>query len=187
VSEGDTVDRLIIINSGKAKGCRYTLEGKEQILHLYSEGDFFGEKYLLTDKEASFNIEALEKVHVCMILKDDFRQLVKSHTDIGFKIMEELSNKLERLENTIEQMSTRSVEVRVISALVEFANKFGEKVESGILVTLPLSREGIASYIGVTRETVSRSMNGLQDEGLIEMIGNKKVRIRDLEVIKKMI
>lgn len=50
---------------------------------------------------------------------------------------------------------------------------------------LPLSREGIASYIGVARETVSRKMSRLQDEGVIKVIGNKKVIILDKEALER--
>jgi CRP/FNR family transcriptional regulator len=184
MTEGETIDRLVIINSGKAKGCKYSIDGKEQILYLYSEGDFFGERNLLTNLKASYSIVALETVHVCMILKADIRQLIKKHPEIGLKIMEELTMKLERLENTIEQMGTRTVEIRVIGALLEFAEKFGMEKETGRMVALPLSREGIASYIGVTRETVSRSMNALDEEGLIQIIGNKKVFIENVEALK---
>ncbi len=74
---GDMVDGLTILNTGKAKGYRYNAEGKEQILHLYGEGDFFGEKSLLRAKAGNFSIEALEGVHVCAIQKDDFQGLVK--------------------------------------------------------------------------------------------------------------
>jgi len=65
----------------------------------------------------------------------------------------------------------------------EFARKYGKESQNGIIVELPLSREGIANYIGVARETVSRKMNMLQEEGIIEMVGNKKVIIRNIDAL----
>ena len=64
---------------------------------------------------------------------------------------------------------------------MEFSEKYGRYDPKGILVELPMSREGIANYIGLTRETVSRKMSLLQEEGIIEMVGNKKVIILDMK------
>ena len=77
-------------------------------------------------------------------------------------------------------MGTKSIETRINIILLEFAQRYGKKHFRGILVELPLSREGIANYIGISRETVSRKLSVLQDEGIIEMIGNKKVLILDI-------
>lgn len=177
VREGDPVDSLTIINTGTAKGYRYNMDGKEQILHLYGVGDFFGEKSLLRVKKGNFSIEALEGVHVCSIHKDDFQALVMKYPHIGLKVMEALAFRLERLEQSIEALGTGTAQDRVINALIEFEKKFSHSGKDGRVITLPVSREGVANYIGLTRESVSKTLNQLQDDGIIEMIGNKKIRI----------
>jgi len=179
VMEGDYLENLVIINQGQVKAFKDTQEGKEQILYIFSEGDFFGEKNLLLEQKSTYYIEALEKTKVCMINKKDFQSLLRELPGIGIKIITELSNRLEKLENTIQMMGTKSVEVRVNTVLLEFAKKYGKVHEKGIEIDLPLSREGIANYIGLTRETVSRKMSLLQEEGIIEMIGNKKILLLD--------
>ncbi len=60
-----------------------------------------------------------------------------------------------------------------------YTQKYGREHPRGIMIELPLSREGIANYIGVARETVSRKLSLLQDEGIIEMAGHKKMIILD--------
>jgi len=182
--DGAECDSLIIINTGKTKAFKDTADGKEQILYIFSEGDFFGEKNLLGKQTATYNVGALEETHVCMIRKNDFRQLLREHPDIGFKVMEELSGRMDRLESSIENMGTRSVEARVGAVLLEFSQKYGRPHQKGILFELPLSREGIANYIGVARETVSRKMSLLSDEKIIEMVGNKKIIILDMIALK---
>lgn len=101
--------------------------------------------------------------------------------------MEELSSRLDHLENVIESMGTKTVDSRISSVLLEFANKFGTSNSKGTLIELPLSREGIANYIGITRETVSRKMSILQDEGVLEIIGNKKLLILDRSALERAI
>jgi DNA-binding MarR family transcriptional regulator len=105
-----------------------------------------------------------------MINKKDFQTLLRELPEIGIKIIDELSNRIERLEDTIQNMGIKNVDVRVNAVLLEFANKYGKNIERGLEIDLPLSREGIANYIGLTRETVSRKLNLLQEEGIIETL-----------------
>lgn len=185
--EGEIRNDLVIVNKGQVKAFRNTIDGKEQILYIFSEGDFFGEKNLLRDQASNYGVEALEETHVCIIHKNDFQKLVQEYPDIGLKVMEVLCQRLDRLENTVETMGTRTVSARVSSVLLEFADKFGKPSAEGTLIDLPLSREGIANYVGLTRETVSRKMSSMQDEGLIEMIGNKKVLLLDRPALERSI
>lgn len=185
VMEGESMDSLVIINEGQVKAFRNTQDGREQILYIFSEGDFFGERNLLRDQASTYNVKALEKTHVCLIHKRDFQVLVKDFPDIALKVMEELCQRLDRLEHTVETMGTGTVEARVSSVLLEFADKYGKAHPKGIMIELPLSREGIAHYIGLTRETVSRKMSMLQDEGILEMLGNKKVLLLDRAALER--
>ncbi len=183
--EGSNLDSLIIINHGRVKAFRYTQEGKEQILYIFSEGDFFGEKNLLSRQEATYNVEALEQTHVCMIHNKDFQELIRRYPDISLKIIAELCARLDRLERSVQNMGTKNAEGRIAAVLLEFAEKYGTAHLLGIQFELPFSREGIANYIGVARETVSRRLNHLQEEGIIEMIGNKKIIIINEEALIK--
>lgn len=140
---GQRNESLIIINQGKVKAFRYSRDGREQILYIFSVGDFFGETNLLKDEETSYNIEALEETGLCLINKRDFQQLILGYPEIGLKIMAELCNRLEGLENILQNMGTNSVELRVNAVLLEFARKFGKEHPGGITIELPLSREGI--------------------------------------------
>ncbi len=187
VLEGEALNSLVIINEGQVKAFRTTQEGREQILHIFSEGDFFGERNLLRDQASAYSIEALEETHICLIHKRQFQILVQAYPDIALKVMEELCQRLDRLENTVETMGTRTVEARVSAVLLEFANKYGKPHPKGLMIELPLNREGIANYIGLTRETVSRKMSLLQEEGVLEMIGNKKVILLDRPALERTI
>lgn len=182
--EGSKPENLVIIEKGMVKVFRYTREGKEQILYIFSEGDFFGEKNLLKEQEATYNAEAMETTHVCMINKKDFQKLLIEYPKIGIKIIEELSSRMDKLEGSIQSMGAKSIEARINGILLDFAARYGRKHPRGILVELPLSREGIANYIGVARETVSRKLSLLHEEGVIEMIGNKKILILDLKSLE---
>lgn len=185
--EGDRIDSIIILNEGSVKAFKYTGEGREQILYVFSEGDFFGEQYLLTNQTAAYTIETLCTVKTCMLTKARFQELLTCYPDIGIKIIEELGLRMARLENVVQSLGIRSVDARICSLLVDFSIKFGKEVPEGILLRLPLSREGLANHLGVARETVSRKLGQLESDGFIRSISNKAILITNIEEIKNFI
>ena len=106
---------------------------------------------------------------------------MREYPDIIFDITSELCRRLERLEGMIQQLGLGEATQRVIAVLWEFAQQYGEQTDSGTLISLPLSREDLANYIGVTRETISRKLNQMQAEGILRLIGNRKVLVYDLD------
>ena len=177
--EGESFESLILINRGKVKLYRNSVEGKEQILYILAEGDFFGERnLLLKPRPAEYNVEAIEETLVCTIARQDCYRLLLEHPAISLKIMEELCERIEKLENYLSNTGPRETDNRIGLLLSEFRHKYGEKHSDGtIIINLPLNREEMANYIGLTRETVSRKLNALKEAGIIDFIGNKKLKI----------
>lgn len=182
---GDVVNSIIIMNEGSVKAYKYTPDGREQILYIFSDGDFLGEQYLLSNQKAGYTVEALEKVKICMLSKSQFYQLLTLHPDIGVKIIEELGIRMGKLENTLQSMGVRSVDARISSLLLDFSSKYGKETKEGILIRLPLSREGMANYLGIARETVSRKLMQLEGEGYIRTISNKTLLILKEEALRE--
>lgn len=182
---GDTQDSLVILHTGKVKVFRYTQDEKEQILYILSEGDFFGERNLYQRVKTTSYVQALEETEVCLIRGSTFLDFLRKHPETAVKMLEEIGRRMDRLEDALQNMGTKSSESRVTSVLVDFASQYGKPQKDGILLELPLSREGIANYVGIARETVSRKLSLLQDEGLIETIGNKKLLIPNLNRLEE--
>lgn len=186
-SFGDKVDSIIIINEGSAKAYKYTPDGREQILYVFSEGDFFGEQYLLTNRTAEYTVEALQSANVCMLSKEQFEQLLLQHPNIAIKIIEQLGARMSRLERVMESMGVRSVDSRVCSLLLDYTKEYGKIVAEGVLIQLPLSREGIANYLGIARETISRKLGQLENDGLIRSVSNKSILVLDATALEELI
>lgn len=184
VLDGQAYDRLMIVHGGRLKAYRDTVDGKQQILHLFGPGDFLGERSLFVETNSVYTVEALTDVAVCTIPREAFQALLDEHPSISKKILETLSDRLTHLERAIESMGAKTIDKRVSVALVDFAEKFGKRVEGRFEVALPLNREGIANYIGLTRETVTRKMKRLERDGVIRPIGNKKIEILDWEALQ---
>jgi CRP/FNR family transcriptional regulator len=184
VFDGDQMDSVVIINEGSAKAYKITADGREQILYVFSEGDFFGEQNLFKGQTATYSVEALQAVKTCNLSRKQFQDLLYRFPEIAVKIIDELGNRMARLENALQTIGVRNVDNRIGGILLEFAEKYGSKNEIGTIIHLPFSREGIANYLGVARETVSRKFSQLENEGLIHSLSNKEILIPDMNKIE---
>ncbi len=173
---GVQADSIIIVNAGQAKACRYTADGKEQILYLFSEGDFFGEQSLFSDTLTQYRVEALTPVKTCRLYRTAFQDLIKAHPQLALDILAALNRRLASLENLV---SLQDIDLRIHSFLLELADQYGQPQGDACLIQLPLSREGMANYLGIARETVSRKLKQLESEGLVQIIGNKSLLLPD--------
>jgi len=179
-NEGEKSDKLFIVNRGQVKVSKFTIDGKEQILYLLNSGEFFGELHLFNPDEANnFSVYAIEDTEICVLTKEAMDQIMEDNHQIAMKILTSLTQRLAQTQNLAQNLATKSSEVRVASVILEFCHKFGRIGKDGVLVELPLSREEIASYVGVTRETVSRKFSKFEKLGLISLFGNKQMLVND--------
>lgn len=180
--EGDELATLFIVNEGRVKLSKFNIEGKEQILNIVGEGDIFGEYHLLSDFEPyNFSAIALTNTKICTLSKENFDYLLAKHPSMSKKIFAELSRKLIRTENLAQNLSSVNTDAKVAYVLLEFAENYGIELSDAIRIEMPVSREEMANYAGVTRETMSRKLSVLIKEGIIEAIGNKVIIIKDIE------
>jgi CRP/FNR family transcriptional regulator len=173
---GDNDESLYVIHEGKVKISRISDSGKEQVLRVLGPGEFMGELTLFSHNPLTDNAEALEKTVVCVINGAELKNLMSKYPTIAFKVLEELSQRLERAENLVENISLHSVERRLADTLLNMADDKGE-------IELKMSRKDLASHLGMSRETLSRKLSSFQDEGYIELIGHRKVKILDEDAL----
>ncbi|MBD7912352.1 MULTISPECIES: Crp/Fnr family transcriptional regulator [Clostridium] len=183
-SEGDVASTLYFINEGKIKIYKYTKDGKEQILYILSEGDFFGELDLIKPSKYGFNSKAIVDTKICTLSKDEMKDLMVRNPEISIKVLETVGERLSNVENLAQNLATNDVDSRMAYLLIDLLEKYGEITDKNVSIMLPLSREDMANYIGVTRETISRKLKKFEDEELIKIEGPKNIIILDEEGIK---
>ncbi|NBK25042.1 MAG: Crp/Fnr family transcriptional regulator [Spirochaetia bacterium] len=180
VREGDRPLGFTVIREGSAKAYRTTVDGREQILYIFPENDYFGARFLFTEEEVPYSVEALEETKVCILSKEQFSSLLLEHSTVALQIIEAMANRMSRLELVLQSMGGRNAELRIASLLLEFKDTYGKMVDGSLEITLPLSREGLANYLGLARETLSRKIAQLEEDGIIKSVGAKTIRIVDL-------
>ncbi|MEK4974238.1 Crp/Fnr family transcriptional regulator [Niallia sp. FSL R7-0648] len=180
IEEGDISTSLYIIHSGKVKLSKLTIQGKEQIVHLLTTGDFFGESNLFHDDMVmNLSCHALEDTKICVLKKQDFDQIMLSNPEISFKLLKTITKRLSHTEDLARTLATKDPEVRIADMLLEFCEKFGTEHQNTVLITLPITREEVSSYVGLTRETISRKLAKLADKDILTLIGNKQILIHN--------
>lgn len=170
---GDMSGKLHVLHTGKVKVSRFNPNGKEQVIRVIGPGEFMGELSLFSSVPLTDNAEALEASTMCIIEGSKLMELMGKYPTIAFKVMDVLSKRLEKAENLIEEISLTSVEQRVAGALLTSADAKGS-------VVLGMKKGDFASQLGMSQETLSRKLAAFQDEGIIELIGHKKIKILDI-------
>lgn len=184
-SEGNAADSLYFVNEGKIKLYKYNKEGKEQILHILSDGDFFGELDLFTNAEYKLNAEAIENTKVCALTKEKFKIIVTQNPEIAIKMLQNIGERLAVIENLAQNLSTNDVDARIAYLLINLMDKYSEVVNGFKTIKLPISREDMANYIGVTRETISRKLKKLEYNEIIKIEGTKKIIVLDEQSLRE--
>ncbi|NLL80694.1 MAG: Crp/Fnr family transcriptional regulator [Tissierellia bacterium] len=178
-STGDKADRLFIVCSGKMKIYNYTIDGREQILYIYSKGDFVGAFNLLKEDEYKYNAEALEKIIISTLTKSKFDEIAIKNPNITLKILEKAYERIRWAEDLIARLTASSVDAKVANLLIDLIDDFGKKTDEGIELELSINREEMGSYAGISRETMTRKLNSFKDLSIIEFRGNKVIIIKD--------
>lgn len=186
--EGEKSDTLFIVNSGKVKVSKYTVDGKEQILYILTSGEFFGELHLFNqDEENNFSVSAIEDTMICQLTKHEMDVIMEENSEIAVKLLKAVTKRLAHTENLVQNLATKDPEVRIAHMLLEFSRKFGTKENNGILINLPITREEVASYVGVARETISRKFSKFENLGLISLSGNKQLLVKNQVALQEYI
>ncbi len=170
-SSGDVLNELYVIDTGKVKMARLTRDGREQVLRVLSDGDFFGELTLFNNERIQSFAEVIEPAVICYLNGKKLKTLMTRHPNILFKMMGELSSRLEKAETLIEYNNLHTSEAKVAKLLLDLSDN--------AKVTFETTKAILASNLGIKPETFSRKLKSLKDKGLIEITGNKSIRILD--------
>ena len=175
----ETGDTLFIIRGGQVKVSLIHEDGKEFILSLLDQGEVFGELSLLDDRPRSANVTAMVETELLMLRRSDFLDLVGRVPQIAVSLLEELASRLRRTDDQVEGLALLDVHHRVAKTLLRMAEDGGHTSPEGILVRRRPTHQQLANMSGTTRETVTRALKQLQDEGYIRISGRQILILAD--------
>ncbi len=166
---------LLFLHVGKIKIYRLSELGKEQIIRLIEPYEFTGELAIFEGVRKAY-ATALEASIVYTIDHKDFKEILKTYPDIALKMIEMLSLRLHLSEEQTSHLSTTTAKER----LWLYLNKEAHYVDGRLIVHHTETKRFLASYLGMSSETLSRSLHQLEEEGRV-------LRVSDhyLEIVQK--
>ena len=172
--EGAAADGFYIVASGKVKVYKLSADGRERILHVIQPGNSFAEAAIFDDGRYPAFAETLDVSTLLFFPKREFLDLLHHHSQLAINMIAGLSRFLRQFTAQIEDLTFRDVPARLARYLLNLGN------QTAASVSLPVSKTQLASNLGTTSETLSRSFRKLADDEVIRVSG-KKIEILDAD------
>ena len=179
---GQPFDTLYIVHSGFLKTVLIDEFGNEQVLSFPMKGDLFGVDGIHTRRYASEAV-ALSNCDLILLPFKKFTALGRAHPELEHAMYSVMSRELVREQAMVSMLGALSAEARVARFLVSLAERFGDMGYSNKVFNLRMTRHEIGSYLGLTLETVSRTLSAFNEIGLIA-VDQRSICIKDAEALR---
>jgi CRP/FNR family cyclic AMP-dependent transcriptional regulator len=185
--EGDKGEGFHYVKSGKVKVLRTSDDGREHIIKILDAGEIFAEVLMFNNMPYPATAVAVEPSCIGMIRNVDLEQLVLANNVLALQLIKALSQRLIYAQQKIKNLALNDVMSRTVEILLRLSQEQGSKLEDGVIeIALDLSRQDLASLVGTTRETVTRTLSSLKKDKVIDFDGNK-IRILNMDYLTHLI
>ena len=171
--EKEMGDSLFVILHGRVKVAIFGDDGKEVTLSVLSEGDFFGEMSVLDLEPRSATVIAEADCEFLSLQRDDFLRTLDHDPGMSKSLIQVLADRLRKANHQISTLALLDVYGRVARVIQELAEEEGKRLKDGRVVVRRPTHMDIAHRIGSSRETVTRMMRDLEENGHIETVGRE--------------
>jgi CRP/FNR family transcriptional regulator len=167
IEEGEPATHFFNITRGSARLFKLLPDGRRQITGFAGIGDFLG---LAVSETYAFSAEAIEPVSYCRFSRGRLRALLRDFPAMEARLLEFASNELVAAQEQMLLLGRKTARERLASFLLMQSRKSSRRPQHNRF-TLPMTRGDIADYLGLTIETVSRTLTLLRKDGLIDLPG----------------
>jgi len=176
--QGADADRFFVLLHGHLRVEKTTSQGQQSVVRYVSSGELFGvaQAMNLTQYPATA-VAAVDSIALAWPSSSWGRLIVK-HPSLAASALQTVGNRLQDTQARVMEISNEQVEQRVAHALLRLAKQAGKKVDAGVEIDFPISRQDIAEMTGTTLHTVSRILSAWESEGLVEG-GRQRIVLRD--------
>lgn len=177
-SQGEPVSAFYLVLSGQIKLFRMSPDGQEKIIEFINHGDVFAEALMFDDKD-NYPVSATALTDSELVALDarQFKNMLWESTDTCLLLLADMSFRLRKMVNEIDNLTLQSGTCRVVSYLIQMSEGSSEEFE------LNIAKNVIAARLSIKPETFSRIIKNLNHSGMISINGNKVV-IHDLDGLK---
>jgi CRP/FNR family transcriptional regulator, nitrogen fixation regulation protein len=176
--EGEPAEYVYKVINGAVRTYKILCDGRRQIGGFYLPGDIFG---LEIGKEHQFSAEAIKDVTVLVVRRSAIVSLAERDCDVARELWSFTGRELNRVQEHLSLL-VKSAQQRVASFLLEMS----ARLAATDAIELPMSRQDIADYLGLTIETVSRTMTQLASEQAIGLPTARRIVLRNSGALRQL-
>jgi len=177
--EGEPAETVYMVVSGAVRTYKLLSDGRRQIGDFHIEGEVFG---LEAGAERQFTAEAIADSVVLVGKRSALVSMAAHNPELAYELWVHTAGELQRAQDHLLLLGRKRAQERVATFLLDMA---GRK-KSDIFVDLPMSRQDIADYLGLTIETVSRTLTRLEDDAAIEIPTSRRIVLRDKRALGRL-
>jgi len=180
-SPGQRSEALFILRRGRMRVYRM-VGSRELTLAVVREGTVFGEIPLTAQRVHGSFAEAAEPSEISVLGRDDLKELILSHPEVGLRLVELLGERLGTQEERLAEIALKDVPSRLASSILRLVEGEGV-VKGGVYeVATPYTHRELAAMIGANREAVTNALGDLRRAGMIE-VRRRRIRVKDLPAL----
>ena len=172
--EGDRQGMLVSVARGHVKAFRVLSGGREVTVYLFGPGDVFGFLPFLDGEPYPLSTRAVDRVEADVLLREDLLETVRQNPDVAMGLLALLGRRLREAFDRVASSSGGAVP-RVAAALGSMVP--AGKLSETVVVELPVAGHEYAAALGITPESLSRSISKLTEEGIVRRLGPRKLQV----------
>jgi CRP-like cAMP-binding protein len=176
--ENEPAEYLYKVISGTVRTSKILNDGRRQIGGFYLPGDVFG---LEPGSEHAFSAEAITDAKVLVIKRSAVEALAARDNEAARELWAMTGRELQRVQDHI-LLLIKTAQERVAAFLLEMS----ERIKSNDEINLPMSRQDIADYLGLTIETVSRTLTSLESNAAIALPTSRRILLRNRAALRRL-
>ena len=188
IHQDETSEQFAIVVSGVVKLSRVLLDGRQQIVGLLSEADCLGDVFSSVHHDCA---ECVTDVELCCFKRNQFATVLATHPELEHSIFQKVHEDLHEARQWMIALGLKTATEKVATFLLWlWSEEQGHCLhrparEGNPIIHLSISREEIASFLGLTLETVSRTIGRLKTSGVIKMIETRRIELRNLTRLRQ--
>ena len=180
---GDDADHWFYVVKGVVRLSRILLDGRRHVADFRGQSDLFGFE---TDDVYEVTAEAVTDVVLMRYRRRDLEAAGRKSLSIQSELLELTRAHVARLQNRVLQLGCQTARERVAALLVAMANRRNGEAANGCAIELPMTRQDIGDYLGLTTETISRTLGDLKRAGTIRVVNRTQILLNDVDRLEQL-
>jgi CRP/FNR family transcriptional regulator len=182
IIQGDEAHDFFIVTGGVASVDKLLADGRRQVIGFLYPSDFFG---LAIDGQYAYNVTALAPLSLCRFERSKYLALVARFPNLESRLLGMASDELAASQEHVVVLGCKTAREKVASFLCMLSDRSYRLGRAWSPIWVPMKRDDIAAYLGLTTETTSRMFTQLKKEGLVKSLPNSMIDLPDITALKK--